>query len=417
MARAIALDDEIQRLLGRLRDPSLSPADRRAESLALCTLHRELDALVGVDSPVGGVWATLPADVRTHLAELFRGPGDAWCLELLERQAVSYVQQGRAFEQLAGAFGFVASHGLGVHENRAALVLTQSGSLVQLSAPGVEGDAAARRYVYQNIYGNPTPRESSLRLRGPIAVGRRLAASNMTTSSVREVRLATRRESWEQQRETFRCLSESMRLVPFAPFEDASFDFVTCQTLLIHLAEPRRAIAEMVRVVRPGGRIAVAEPNNIAGALVLDVESLGAPVEEIVERLRFQLLCERGKIALGEGNNSLGGAVPALFAEAGLERIGAFQCDKVKVLLPPYASDEERAEIDEILSRSTRDYVLWPRDEARRWYEAGGGRDFDAAWEQGRALATREARAIRENRYASIGSGALYLIEGIRPRV
>src|SRR5438067_989004 len=46
------------------------------------------------------------------------------------------------------------------------------------------------------------------------------------------------------------------------PFEDSSFDLVTCQTVLIHLQDPLGAIREMMRVAKPGGLIVTAEPNN-----------------------------------------------------------------------------------------------------------------------------------------------------------
>ena len=36
------------------------------------------------------------------------------------------------------------------------------------------------------------------------------------------------------------------------PFDDASFDLVTCQTVLIHVRDPRAAIREMLRVTKPG---------------------------------------------------------------------------------------------------------------------------------------------------------------------
>src|SRR5262249_22670648 len=45
------------------------------------------------------------------------------------------------------------------------------------------------------------------------------------------------------------------------PFADGAFDAATCQTLLIHLDEPERAVAEMARVVRPGGLVLCSEPN------------------------------------------------------------------------------------------------------------------------------------------------------------
>lgn len=43
------------------------------------------------------------------------------------------------------------------------------------------------------------------------------------------------------------------------PFADASFDIVSCRFVIHHLREPGRALAEMARVCRPGGRIVVCD--------------------------------------------------------------------------------------------------------------------------------------------------------------
>ncbi len=45
------------------------------------------------------------------------------------------------------------------------------------------------------------------------------------------------------------------------PFADASFATVLIRDVLHHLVEPRGALAEAVRVLRPGGRLVLVEPN------------------------------------------------------------------------------------------------------------------------------------------------------------
>lgn len=45
------------------------------------------------------------------------------------------------------------------------------------------------------------------------------------------------------------------------PFADASFDAVFSHALLEHLSEPRKAVAEFMRVLRPGGALGVCTPD------------------------------------------------------------------------------------------------------------------------------------------------------------
>jgi len=47
----------------------------------------------------------------------------------------------------------------------------------------------------------------------------------------------------------------------YLPFADASFDRVYCKGAIDHFYDPGRALSEMVRVVRPGGRVIVAVAN------------------------------------------------------------------------------------------------------------------------------------------------------------
>ena len=120
------------------------------------------------------------------------------------------------------------------------------------------------------------------------------------------------------------------------PFADNSFDLVTCQTVLIHTAEPGTVLDEMIRVVRPGGLILLAEPNNAANALIFDSITLTDPVDKVIAHARFQLICERGKSSLGEGNNSIGDILPGLLAQRGLVDIQVYLNDKASAVVPPY---------------------------------------------------------------------------------
>ena len=64
------------------------------------------------------------------------------------------------------------------------------------------------------------------------------------------------------------------------PFPDASFDVVFCRYLLVHLADPASAMREMMRVVRPGGRVVAYEPD-----LVLEFSDPGSNALRLINRV------------------------------------------------------------------------------------------------------------------------------------
>jgi hypothetical protein len=84
----------------------------------------------------------------------------------------------------------------------------------------------------------------------------------------------------------------------------------------------------MIRVARSGGLVLLAEPNNAANALIFDSVTFTDPVDKLIATARFQLICERGKSALGEVNNSIGDILPGLLAERGLVDIRVYLTDK-----------------------------------------------------------------------------------------
>jgi SAM-dependent methyltransferase len=90
------------------------------------------------------------------------------------------------------------------------------------------------------------------------------------------------------------------------PFDDASFDLVTCVNSLHHIARPPRALDEMARVLAPGGRIVLED-------FIADDDPGRARRWEEIERLRDP---EHGRlITAGEPRVPLLGAGLDLDAE------------------------------------------------------------------------------------------------------
>jgi len=89
------------------------------------------------------------------------------------------------------------------------------------------------------------------------------------------------------------------------PFRTASFDAACCRAVLIHTPTPSRAVAELRRVLKPGGRAVLLEPDH-GSHLVATTE------QDVFERL----LRHRRQTFL---NPLVGRSLPALATEAGLE--------------------------------------------------------------------------------------------------
>jgi SAM-dependent methyltransferase len=234
-----------------------------------------------------------------------------------------------------------------------------------------------------------------------------LLGIDMEADSIEHARALAK--SWAHDRATFE-KGDATNLAEFS----GDFDLVTCQTLLIHLADPARALAEMISRLKGGGLLAVAEPNNLANHMVSDNLDADVPMGERLARLEFHWTCETGKKNLGLGDNSLGDRVPELFARAGLTDIQVFNSDKVATLIPPYASDEKKALCDEAFENEARDFAGWDRETAERYFLAGGGNSasFAIAWKKERARVFAIANAIRENRYYANAASVFYLVSG-----
>ncbi len=102
-------------------------------------------------------------------------------------------------------------------------------------------------------------------------------------------------------------LGEGERL----PFGDGAFTVVTATLAIHHFGDPRRVVAEMTRVCRPGGRIAVtdivAPADDAKRALANEIERLRDPshAETLSGAGLEELLSSQGLVVRGRASGSL----------------------------------------------------------------------------------------------------------------
>ena len=198
------------------------------------------------------------------------------------------------------------------------------------------------------------------------------------------------------------------------PLPSDSFDVVTCQTVLMHLARPAAALREMLRVVRPGGLLVCVEPNNFWNYLTFTSLTAQEPVEVLVRRFEFWLRYHRGKAAAGEGDHTIGDLLPGALAEAGLTDIAVHLSDRAAALFPPYNTAAQQALVEQ--GTQWRDSATgpWDRSELRRHVLGGGGTDelFERAFGELVGEFNREQQGIAVGTFHAGFGGVTYLVSG-----
>ena len=194
------------------------------------------------------------------------------------------------------------------------------------------------------------------------------------------------------------------------PFEDNTFDAVTCQTLLIHLKNPIDAIKEMTRVLKPEGILIFAEPNNLAISAIKDSLTSSYSIEELVENFKYSLIKEKGKINLDRGDNSFGDLLPNILNKLKLKEIKSFISDKTNLVLPPYETKEMQAMILQITSLEFEEYYY---KETHQEFETFGSKFKSTLLnvkEKEKLALSNLKNSIEIGKYFSGGGFLMYLI-------
>ena len=202
------------------------------------------------------------------------------------------------------------------------------------------------------------------------------------------------------------------------PLPDASFDVVTAQTLLMHLPDPIAALREMLRIVRPGGLLICAEPNNFWGYLSFTSLTAGEPLETLTQRFEFWLRCHRGRMAGGAGDQAMGDLLPGYFAQLGVQEIAVHVCDRAASLFPPYDQPAQQALIEQERQWHATGTGPWDRETFWRDYQAGGGdrAGFERGWANLEKRFRDEQAAMADGTFHAALGALHYLVSGRKAR-
>jgi SAM-dependent methyltransferase len=190
------------------------------------------------------------------------------------------------------------------------------------------------------------------------------------------------------------------------PFADGTFDLVTAQTVLIHVHDVAVVIAELTRVLAPGGLLLLAEPNNVAGVTAALIDGPEVDPELVLTLTELELRIQRGKYKLGEGFNSAGEYLVRYLDPRAYTDVRGWLCDRSYPMTPPYAEPGARADLADLREFQAQGWYNRAREDALRYYLAGGGdvERFAQAWAMGLAHdAARLARAEAGHLYAGGG--------------
>ena len=87
------------------------------------------------------------------------------------------------------------------------------------------------------------------------------------------------------------------------PFEDNTFDFTFCQAAFKNFSEPVKAIAEMYRVLRPGGVSVISDLRRNASAAEIEREIQGmglGPINRFMVRWTFKNMLLKSAYSVAE---------------------------------------------------------------------------------------------------------------------
>jgi SAM-dependent methyltransferase len=205
------------------------------------------------------------------------------------------------------------------------------------------------------------------------------------------------------------CVGDAVEL----PFASDTFDVVTSQTVLMHLAEPQRALREMVRVLRSHGLLVCMEPNNVINGLRYDSLFDERGIDDVTDEFNFLLRYRAGRRSLGLGDIAVGEFVPGWLAELGLD-VTIHLNDKSGSLLRPYVTAAEKSLFEQTELWWETSTGPWEIDNVTKCAMAGDADDSSVQRHFQRLKVQRERlkATVESGKYCNAGGAFFYIVSG-----
>ncbi|OYD13909.1 hypothetical protein CH330_09790 [candidate division WOR-3 bacterium JGI_Cruoil_03_51_56] len=202
------------------------------------------------------------------------------------------------------------------------------------------------------------------------------------------------------------------------PFEKNTFDFSVAHVVFCHLAEPEKALDELIRVTKRGGCIAVFD-NAIGGGDGVSWNNIHRPT--IREKLFnyevvFRMIAGRKK--LGQGDYQVGCYVPGWMEARGLKNVDVRSNERVFWIAPPYRSPAQKT-----VYRNTRERIKEhkpgsdiDKDVIKQMRTGGADKKMISKYRRLAGKRSKQFRkAIAAGTAAFTGSGQFWCIWGFKP--
>jgi SAM-dependent methyltransferase len=201
------------------------------------------------------------------------------------------------------------------------------------------------------------------------------------------------------------------------PFENRTFDFTLAHVVFCHLAEPEKALDEMIRVSRRGGCVAVFD-NALTGGPGSGWFSWHEPsVAERLAQYEVGIRMMAGRRAVGFGDYSVGCRLPSWMEARGLRNVGVRVNERVAWIAPPYCSPEQQTTLRN-MRETLKDRVRFRVDKADVEQMRAGGLSrakFDRNQQRSREHLRALRKAMKNGTAAMAVSHQFWCIWGFKP--